>query len=171
MPKGKKGKGGKKKRRGKKGDDVEKRKLEFKEEGQEYARVLKMLGDGRIEGRCSDGEVRVCHIRGKMRKRVWINPGDLILVDIRQYQQDKADVVYKYNEDEARTLQSYGELTDGTAKEDQEKDEDRVIRFNDLLDEEDIWQNLSESTEEKESSESESSEEKSQDLDALLQEL
>ena len=170
MPKGKKGKGGKKKRRGKKGIDVEKRRLEFKEEGQEYARVLKMLGDGRIETRCSDGKVRVCHIRGKMRKRVWINPGDLILVDIRQYQQDKADVVYKYNEDEDRTLQSYGELTDGTAKEDQEKNEDKVIRFNDSLDDEDIWQNPST---EKESTEKESteSEEKSKDLDALLQEL
>lgn len=135
MPK-KKGKGGKKKRRGKKTDHLEKRKLEFKEDGQEYARVLKMLGDGRLEGRCSDGKTRVCHIRGKFRKRVWINAGDLILVDIREYQQDKADVVYKYNSDEDRTLQSYGELTGGTAKDDrieEEEGEEGQVRFHDPL--------------------------------------
>lgn len=113
-----KGKGGKKKRRGKNTDVPEKRILEFREDGQEYARVTKMLGDGRLQAKCSDGKTRVCHIRGKMRKRVWINPEDLILVDIRQYQPDKADVVYKYNPDEDRTLCRYGELTGGTAKDD-----------------------------------------------------
>ena len=111
-----------------------------------------------------------------MRKRVWINPGDLILVDIRQYQQDKADVVYKYNEDEDRTLQSYGELTDGTAKEDQEKDERKEgIQFNDSLSEEDNWHNLSEESTEIDSTTSEesneSSNEESHDLETLLQNL
>jgi hypothetical protein len=36
----------------------------------EYAQVLKMLGNGRIEAQCFDGEKRLAHIRGKMRKKV-----------------------------------------------------------------------------------------------------
>jgi len=112
--------GGKRKRRGKKEGEAEKRQLEFKEDGQEYGRVTKMLGDGRIEAKCSDGEIRICHIRGKMRKRVWINIDDLVLVDIREFQDNKGDVIYKYNQEEDRTLQSYGELTGGTAKEERE---------------------------------------------------
>ena len=113
----KKSKGGKKKKRGKNAPSLDKRKLEFAEDGQAYARVNKMLGDGRLEAKCSDGKIRICHIRGKFRKRVWINAEDLVLVDIREYQPDKADVVHKYTNDEDRTLDSYGELINGTAKE------------------------------------------------------
>jgi len=108
MPKNK-GKGGKNRRRGK-NDNEEKRELDFKEDGQEYAQVLKMLGNGRLEAFCFDGIKRLCHIRGKMRKKVWVNSGDIILVSLRDYQDDKADVIVKYTPDEARTLKNYGEL-------------------------------------------------------------
>ncbi len=36
--------------------------------------------------------------------------GDIILIGLRDYQDDKADVILKYNADEARQLKSYGEL-------------------------------------------------------------
>jgi Translation initiation factor 1A / IF-1 len=39
----------------------------------EYAQVLRMLGNGRLEAQCIDGIKRLCHIRGKMRKKVWVN--------------------------------------------------------------------------------------------------
>lgn len=39
----------------------------------EYAQVTRMLGNGRIEAICFDGKTRLAHIRGKMRKRVWVN--------------------------------------------------------------------------------------------------
>lgn len=32
-----------------------------------------MLGNGRLEAQCIDGIKRLCHIRGKMRKKVWVN--------------------------------------------------------------------------------------------------
>ncbi|KYN96770.1 translation initiation factor eIF-1A, putative, partial [Plasmodium reichenowi] len=76
MPKNK-GKGGKNRRRGKNDNEGEKRELLYKEEDQEYAQVLRMLGNGRLEAHCFDGVKRLCHIRGKMRKRVWINSGDI----------------------------------------------------------------------------------------------
>ena len=36
----------------------------------EYAQVTKMLGNGRLEAYCFDGMNRLCHIRGKLRKKV-----------------------------------------------------------------------------------------------------
>ena len=36
----------------------------------EYAQVSKMLGNGRLEAMCFDGARRLCHIRGKLRKKV-----------------------------------------------------------------------------------------------------
>ncbi|KAF2277621.1 eukaryotic translation initiation factor 1A [Westerdykella ornata] len=111
MPKNK-GKGGKNRRRGKNENDNEKRELTFKEEGQEYAQVVKMLGNGRLEALCFDGTRRLAHIRGKLRKKVWINQGDIILLSLRDYQDEKGDVILKYTADEARSLKAYGELPD-----------------------------------------------------------
>ncbi len=85
MPKNK-GKGGKNRRRGKNENEGLKRELVFREDGQEYAQVTKMLGNGRLEAMCFDGVQRLCHIRGKLRKKVWINQSDIILVGLRDYQ-------------------------------------------------------------------------------------
>ncbi len=84
--------------------------MTFKEDGQEYAQVLKMLGNGRLDAQCFDGTKRLAHIRGKLRKKVWINQGDIILLSLRDYQDDKGDVILKYSADEARSLKAYGEL-------------------------------------------------------------
>jgi len=108
MPKNK-GKGGKNRRRGK-NENEEKRELQFKDDGQEYAQVTRMLGNGRLEALCFDGTKRLCHIRGKLRKKVWVNQGDIILVGLRDYQDGKGDVILRYNAEEARNLKAYGEL-------------------------------------------------------------
>jgi len=123
MPKNK-GKGGKNRRRGKNENETEKRELVFKEDGQEYAQVIKMLGNGRLDALCFDGVKRLCHIRGKLRKKVWINTGDIILLGLRDYQDTKADVILKYTPDEARNLKAYGELPDTVKIESANANED-----------------------------------------------
>ena len=109
MPKNK-GKGGKNRRRGKNENDDVKRELIVAENGQAYAQVMKMLGNGRLEAMCFDGVKRLCHIRGKLRKKVWINTSDIILIGLRDFQDEKADVILKYTADEARQLKSKGEI-------------------------------------------------------------
>ena len=69
-----------------------------------------MLGNNRLDAQCIDGVKRLAHIRGKMRKKVWVNAGDVVLVGLRDYQDGKADVILKYSAEEARALKSYGEL-------------------------------------------------------------
>ncbi|XP_021345082.1 eukaryotic translation initiation factor 1A, Y-chromosomal-like, partial [Mizuhopecten yessoensis] len=89
-----------------------------------YAQVTKMLGNGRLEALCFDGVKRLCHIRGKLRKKVWINAGDIILLGLRDYQDQKADVILKYTPDEARNLKAYGELPESAKLNDNLFDED-----------------------------------------------
>jgi translation initiation factor 1A len=71
-----------------------------------------MLGNGRCEIHCFDGQKRLGHIRGKMRKKVWVNAGDIVLVGLRDFQDDKCDIILKYSADESRALQRKGELPD-----------------------------------------------------------
>lgn len=77
--------------------------------------MLRMLGNGRLEAYCYDGKKRLCHIRGKMRKRVWVGVSDIVLISLREFQDAKADVIMKYTADEARNLKVYKELPE-TAK-------------------------------------------------------
>jgi len=135
MPKNK-GKGGKNRRRGKNEGEV-KRELLFKEDGQEYAQVVRMLGNGRLEAQCFDGEKRLCHIRGKLRKKVWVNQGDIILISLRDFQDAKADVILKYNSDEARQLKAYGELPESAKINesnvgDEGDEEESVLEFDEV---------------------------------------
>lgn len=112
MPKNKLG--GNKAKRAKATDQTKKQELIFKEDGQEYGQVQRMLGNGRCEVSCFDGVKRLCHIRGKMRKKVWVNQGDIVLVSLRDFQDEKGDIIVKYQADEARNLVTYKELPEGT---------------------------------------------------------
>lgn len=49
-----------------------------------------------------------------MRKKVWVNQGDIILIGKREFQDEKADVILKYTVEEARRLKQQGELPDNT---------------------------------------------------------
>uniref|UniRef100_A0A2K5DNT1 S1-like domain-containing protein n=1 Tax=Aotus nancymaae TaxID=37293 RepID=A0A2K5DNT1_AOTNA len=106
-------KGGKNRRRGKNENASEKRELVFKEDGQESAQVIKMLGNGRLKAMCFVDVKRLCHIGGKLRKRVWIDTSDVILVDLGDYQDNKADVILKYNADELELVNETDTLGPG----------------------------------------------------------
>ena len=146
MPKNK-GKGGKKFRKSKKDQDFSvKRPLILKEDGQEYAQVLKMCGDGRCKCFCFDGKERMCIIRGNMRRKVWIMADNIVLVSIRDFQDDKADIILKYSDDDAKQLRRKGFIADniksgGVLQEvEVEKNEDMFddIEFDNDLGEDDI---------------------------------
>lgn len=78
------------------------------EEGQEYAVVKDMLGNGRLRAMCQDGSLKIGRIRGSMRKyagKVIIDRGDLILVSTRDFgNDDKVDVFHKYSHEDVSTL-------------------------------------------------------------------
>jgi translation initiation factor 1A len=101
--------GGKKRKMGKK-KTVENREMTFKEEMQDYAQVLRLLGDSRLEVQCMDGVKRMGTIRGKIKKRIWIALGDVVLVALREYEKDKCDIILKYFEEEVRKLKQMGEI-------------------------------------------------------------
>jgi translation initiation factor 1A len=101
---------------------------------QAYARVTKMLGNGRLMAMCSDGLERLCKIRGKMHKREWIQTGDLVLVALRNFQDEKADVIFRYRDAEVHQLQKMGEalpVTTARATDDDTIEDDAGVDFAD----------------------------------------
>eukprot|EP01090_Pellita_catalonica_P009621 TRINITY_DN20742_c0_g1_i1.p1 TRINITY_DN20742_c0_g1~~TRINITY_DN20742_c0_g1_i1.p1 ORF type:complete len:134 (+),score=23.17 TRINITY_DN20742_c0_g1_i1:20-421(+) len=87
------------------------RNLEFAEAGQDYALVNKKLGNCRFEVYLpNSGKTVLATLRGNMRKRVWTNPGDYVLVQIPKEDPDKVYICHKYSMDEVIKLKSFDEI-------------------------------------------------------------
>lgn len=86
------------------------RTMVYAEEGQEYAQVTKVLGNRRMTCQCLDGIERICVIRGSMRKKYRVNLGDIVIIGLREFQDDKADIMYLYTPDEVKLLHKQGEI-------------------------------------------------------------
>ena len=73
--------------------------------------VVKLLGFDRILVKCQDGKERLCRIRGKMKRRVWIREGDIVIVSPWDFQSDKrGDVTWRYTHAQAENLRIKGIL-------------------------------------------------------------
>lgn len=110
MPRGNQ-KGGKKHKRNKNYTN-ENKALRIKEDGQEYAKVTKCKGNCRFDVQCCDGKERAAILCGAMRKRKFINQGDLVLVSIRDWQDDICDIIDSYDESQAKKLKQEKHLPD-----------------------------------------------------------
>merc|ERR1712086_897739 len=79
------------------------------------------------EGNKKAAVKRMCTIRGKMRNRVWINAGDIIVVSLRdETADDKCDVIHKFYPEEAFELQEMGELPANVAINEGVVDEEQL---------------------------------------------
>jgi translation initiation factor 1A len=104
-----KGKGGKKHRRGK-NTTQDHIKIDLPDEFQFFGYVTKILGNRQVSldyyvpKRCEKTHVLLDwtkhskngNIRGKMRKRVFVNLGDIVLVTEREFDASKVDIIDKF---------------------------------------------------------------------------
>jgi len=68
-----------------------------------------MLGGDKVRAKCDDGNTRICRIPGKLRKRIWIRTGDLILVQPWKVQtNERGDIVFRYTSTQANWLKRKG---------------------------------------------------------------
>lgn len=88
----------------------EQKHLVFKEDIEEYAKVTSLLGDNRIMLVLPDETQVMGIIPGRFRKRVWITVDDILLVDRREFQSDKVDILHKYSHEDVNKLNKIGEL-------------------------------------------------------------
>jgi len=93
--------------------DKEDRKIDLRDalEFQEYAQVLKVLGNGRYEANCFDGKTRLAHARGSLKKKkVFVKLGDVVIVSLREFEDAKCDIIHVYNQKEIKVLKKMGEI-------------------------------------------------------------
>jgi translation initiation factor 1A len=82
--------------------------LVLPEQGELLGRVQKISGGNQVLVQCTDGMVRLCRIRGKMKRRMWIREGDIVLVSPWDFDPKRADIVWRYIKDHADWLENNG---------------------------------------------------------------
>ncbi len=74
--------------------------------------AVKMLGADRIMVSCQDGRQRLCRIRGKLKRRVWIRNGDVVLVSPWDFQSEaRGDIFFRYRQNQVSWLRDRDILT------------------------------------------------------------
>jgi translation initiation factor 1A len=79
-------------------------------DNEQFAIVLQLMGGDQIKAKCADGLERNCRIPGKMKKKVWLREGDLIIIKIWDFQPIKADVVWRFLGNQTEWLRRKGYL-------------------------------------------------------------
>jgi len=74
--------------------------------GNEILGVLQQrLGGSRVKVICLDGKTRVCRIPGRLKRKLWVREGDIVLVEPWEYGgNEKGDIIYKYTSSQVNWL-------------------------------------------------------------------
>lgn len=69
------------------------------------------VGGSRSLVRCLDGKTRNCRIPGRLKRSLWVRPGDIVLIEPWELNHDdKGDVVFKYSKAQVSVLRKRGLL-------------------------------------------------------------
>ncbi|MBR9692813.1 translation initiation factor eIF-1A [Candidatus Woesearchaeota archaeon] len=69
------------------------------------------LGGSRCKVRCLDGKTRNCRIPGRLKRRLWVREGDIVLVEPWEFEGDKkGDLIFKYRPVQTKWLRAQGHL-------------------------------------------------------------
>jgi len=69
------------------------------------------LGANHMLVRCLDGKTRTCRVPGRLRRRLWLREGNVVLVEPWELGgETKGDIIWKYNPAEVDWLRKKGFL-------------------------------------------------------------
>ena len=75
--------------------EVTRVKFPYRRNGEMFARVVDIYGNERMQVFCEDGKHRIGRIRGKIKKRVWVRKGDLVIINPWEFETEVKDKLGK----------------------------------------------------------------------------
>ncbi|MFA4946778.1 MAG: translation initiation factor eIF-1A [Candidatus Micrarchaeia archaeon] len=80
--------------------------------GEVFGVVMQLVGGARMRVQCQDGKLRMVRVPGKIRRRIWVREGDVVLVKPWSVEGDeKADIAYRYRQIQVEQLRRGGYLS------------------------------------------------------------
>ena len=74
-------------------------------------KVESRVGANRMIITCFDGKQRNCRVPGRMKRKLWIRPGNIVLIQPWEYEGDKkGDIIFSYTPAQINVLEKKGFL-------------------------------------------------------------
>src|SRR3989338_3271487 len=79
--------------------------------GEELIGIIEQrLGGNKMMVACLDGKSRNCRVPGRLKRELWLRPGDVVIVEPWELDKEKADVIFKYRPGQVDWLRRKGYL-------------------------------------------------------------
>jgi translation initiation factor 1A len=79
--------------------------------GREVLGIIEQrLGGNKMLVNCLDGKPRNCRVPGRLRRALWLRPGDVVIIEPWELDDSKGDVLFKYRLNQIAWLKNKGYL-------------------------------------------------------------
>ena len=79
--------------------------------GKEIIGIIEQrLGGNKMMVSCVDGKSRNCRVPGRLRRKLWLRPNDVVIIEPWELDGTKGDVIFKYRPNQVAWLKKNGYL-------------------------------------------------------------
>jgi translation initiation factor 1A len=79
--------------------------------GEEVIGIIEQrLGGNKMMVSCLDGKSRNCRVPGRLKRKLWLRPGDVVIIEPWELDKNKGDVILKYKPNQIEWLKKQGHL-------------------------------------------------------------
>jgi len=79
--------------------------------GKEVIGIIEQrLGGNKMNVNCLDGKTRNCRVPGRLRRKLWLRPDDVVIIEPWELDDEKGDVIFKYRKNQIAWLKREGYL-------------------------------------------------------------
>ncbi len=73
--------------------------------GKEVIGIIEQrLGGNKMSVNCLDGKTRNCRVPGRLKRKLWLRPNDVVIIEPWELDNSKGDVIFKYNKSQIAWL-------------------------------------------------------------------
>ena len=79
--------------------------------GREVIGIIEQrLGGNKMMVNCTDSKSRNCRVPGRLKRKLWLRPGDVVLIEPWELDENKGDIIFKYRISQIEWLKKKGYL-------------------------------------------------------------
>lgn len=66
--------------------------------------VEQRYGGNKMKVECLDGKTRNCRVPGRLRRKLWLRPNDVVIIEPWELDNSRGDVIFKYKKSQIMWL-------------------------------------------------------------------
>lgn len=79
--------------------------------GKEVLGIIEQrLGGNKMMINCLDGKTRNCRVPGRLKRKLWLRPNDVVIVEPWELDDNRGDIIFKYRTNQIEWLRKNGYL-------------------------------------------------------------